>query len=345
VAAFVSKRDCELACDEAVLQQLGESERLNYGKTLVDMVATNPTAANLLETATAMHETKKALKERVNHIVKKKKHLLISALCLILVLSIVTGCSFAGKKDSTPTTDPSDSAGTTEPGGTTEPLQGPSPENPSKGLYYRVNLDGKTCTVISSGTCVDKEFYVPSVIDGYTVTAIGDGAFEFFEWAEYIYLPDTVTAIGERAFYACGKVTEIRLPSGLQSVGGDAFRECGNLKALELPQNVEVIGDFTVRGCNKLEKLTIPETVTYLQESTVTSDLLTSIVIPSSVTRMDKDAFAYCDVLTTVIYQGTVAQWQAVEKHVQWCLHSNFFVIQCADGYVHAVTGEIVDTP
>ncbi len=121
IAAFTSKRDCELACDEAVLQQLGESERLTYGKTLVDMVASNPTPANLLETATAMHETKKALKERVNHIVKKKKHLLISALCLILVLSIVAGCSFTGKKDSTPTTDPSEPVGTTEPIGTTVP--------------------------------------------------------------------------------------------------------------------------------------------------------------------------------------------------------------------------------
>ena len=114
VAAYLSKRDCELACDEAALKILGEEERLAYGRTLVDMVASNPAPGQLLETATAMHETKKQLKERVNRIVKKPKLFLTAAIALLLVLSIVTGCAFtgpvtrsAGTPDSTtPTTVP-----------------------------------------------------------------------------------------------------------------------------------------------------------------------------------------------------------------------------------------------
>ena len=116
VAAYLSKRDCELACDEAALKILGEEERLAYGRTLVDMVASNPAPGQLLETATAMHETKKQLKERVNRIVKKPKLFLTAAIALLLVLSIVTGCAFtgpvsrsAGTPDSTtPTTVPTD---------------------------------------------------------------------------------------------------------------------------------------------------------------------------------------------------------------------------------------------
>lgn len=96
VAAYLSKRDCELACDEAALKILGEEERLAYGRTLVDMVASNPAPGQLLETATAMHETKKQLKERVNRIVKKPKLFLTAAIALLLVLSIVTGCAFTG---------------------------------------------------------------------------------------------------------------------------------------------------------------------------------------------------------------------------------------------------------
>lgn len=96
VAAVLSKRDCELACDEAVMHTLGDSERLAYGKTLVDMVAVNPAPGQLLETATAMHETQKQLKERVNCIAKKPKEFLVAAIALLLVLTFVTGCAFSG---------------------------------------------------------------------------------------------------------------------------------------------------------------------------------------------------------------------------------------------------------
>lgn len=96
VAAGLSKRDCELACDESVIKKLGEDERLAYGKTLVDMVANAFSPRHFLETATAMHETKEQLKERVNCIVKKPKVILAAAICLTLVVAVITGCAFAG---------------------------------------------------------------------------------------------------------------------------------------------------------------------------------------------------------------------------------------------------------
>ena len=120
-AAYLSKRDCELACDEAALKTLGEEERLAYGKTLVDMVASHPAPGQLLETATAMHETKKQLKERVNRIVKKPKVFLTAAIALLLVLTIVTGCAFSGAAIRS-ATGPSD---TTQPT-TTPPTTAPS---------------------------------------------------------------------------------------------------------------------------------------------------------------------------------------------------------------------------
>lgn len=96
VAAGMSKRDCELACDEAVLKELGDEERIAYGKTLVDMVAQSILPSRFLETATAMHETKEQLKERVNCIVKKPKVFVTAMVCLILVAVVITGCAFTG---------------------------------------------------------------------------------------------------------------------------------------------------------------------------------------------------------------------------------------------------------
>ena len=96
VAASLSRRDCELACDETALKTLGDDQRIAYGKTLLDMVSSVPAPGQLLETATAMHETKKQLKERMRCIVKKPKAFLTAAIVLLLVLTIVTGCTFSG---------------------------------------------------------------------------------------------------------------------------------------------------------------------------------------------------------------------------------------------------------
>lgn len=122
VAASLSRRDCELACDEAVLKQLGETERLAYGKTLLDMVSSVPAPGQLLETATAMHETKKQLKERMKCIVKKQKVFLTAAIILLMVLAVITGCTFSGAFDG-PTENPQSTTPSTTP--TTTVTTGP----------------------------------------------------------------------------------------------------------------------------------------------------------------------------------------------------------------------------
>lgn len=96
VAAVLSKRDCELACDEGALKELGDGERIAYGKTLLEMVSHRNAAIHVLEMATAMNETKKQLKERVRFIASKPKHLLIAAICVVLVVALTAGCAFAG---------------------------------------------------------------------------------------------------------------------------------------------------------------------------------------------------------------------------------------------------------
>ena len=102
IAALLSKRDCELACDEGALKILGDDARIGYGKTLLDTVTQSRSPAHILETATAMNETKKQLKERVENIMKKPKNLLIATISLLLIVSIVAGCTFTGSEPTTP---------------------------------------------------------------------------------------------------------------------------------------------------------------------------------------------------------------------------------------------------
>lgn len=104
IAAAQSRRDCELACDESALRKLGDSQRIAYGKTLLDIVAHSMSPVHLLETATAMNETKKQLTERVNFIVKQPRNLIVAAISLLLIAALTAGCAFMG---STPATTPS----------------------------------------------------------------------------------------------------------------------------------------------------------------------------------------------------------------------------------------------
>ena len=98
LAANLSLRDCELACDEGAIKRLGEEERLRYCKTLLDMIAHAGKSRNLLQTATTMASSKKQVKERMGMIVKKPKKLLRAVICLLLVLIVTVGCTFTGGK-------------------------------------------------------------------------------------------------------------------------------------------------------------------------------------------------------------------------------------------------------
>lgn len=124
VAAIVSKRDCELACDEAALKQLGEHQRIAYGKTLLAMVTHN--CVRVFQTTTAMSESAKQLKQRISYIVRKPKNLLIGAVCLILVATLTTTVVFTGcasqevPSPKPPVTDVTTTPPTTAP--TTEPI-------------------------------------------------------------------------------------------------------------------------------------------------------------------------------------------------------------------------------
>ena len=148
VAAILSKRDCELACDEGALKRLGEDQRIAYGKTLLDTVARTPSPHHLLETATSMNETKKQLKERVNFIVRKPKFYLILTVCVLLIAAVATACTFTGatKPTVTPTdptetlTNPTEATQVTTTPPTTIPATTP-PEPPVFDDYWLEQID------------------------------------------------------------------------------------------------------------------------------------------------------------------------------------------------------------
>ena len=122
LAAILSKRDCELACDEAALKELGEDQRIAYGRTL--LATLTHTSVRIFHTTTAMSESGKQLKERVNFIVKRQKKLFIAAVCLVLTAALTTALVFTGCKAQDDPVPPSGAQEQTNPTGesaTTQP--------------------------------------------------------------------------------------------------------------------------------------------------------------------------------------------------------------------------------
>lgn len=106
IAAILSKQDAELACDEAVLKELGDEQRTNYGKTLIEMSCVKQDPSGLLITATTMITTKRSLKERITMIAKKPKTAILTLIVVLLVAAAAVGCTFTGAENPLESTSP-----------------------------------------------------------------------------------------------------------------------------------------------------------------------------------------------------------------------------------------------
>ena len=94
LAAALSRRDAELACDESTLLRIGEGERAAYGRTLIGLTCTGK--GGLLRTATTMTGSKKSIRERIVLIAKKPKMRLYTLIAVLLIAAIAVGCTYTG---------------------------------------------------------------------------------------------------------------------------------------------------------------------------------------------------------------------------------------------------------
>lgn len=85
---------------------------------------------------------------------------------------------------------------------------------------------GSEATIVDYHTSVAGTITIPSTISGYTVTKIGDSAFE-----------------------NCSDVVVIELPEGVKTIGNYAFRYCSSLKKVVIPETVTSIASNAFNGC------------------------------------------------------------------------------------------------
>lgn len=101
-AAVLSREDSELACDEAVMREIGEEDRLAYGHTLVDMIAVRRPSAGLMCATTTMISRKSGIKERLDMIVSAPKAAVSAMIAVPVLVAVFVGCTFTGARATAP---------------------------------------------------------------------------------------------------------------------------------------------------------------------------------------------------------------------------------------------------
>ncbi len=99
LAAKLSKQDGELSCDARVIASLAGDERISYGETLISLSCTR---RQLLCAVTALSSKGKVLKERIEYVAKRPGTLMRSMALVLLIMLIITGCTFTGAKNAEP---------------------------------------------------------------------------------------------------------------------------------------------------------------------------------------------------------------------------------------------------
>lgn len=59
---------------------------------------------------------------------------------------------------------------------------------------------------------------------------------------------------------------------------------------------------------------------------------LTNVTIPNSFHNFGWQAFNNCTNLTNIYYDGTIEQWNAILKGIDWDANTGNYTIQCTDG-------------
>lgn len=169
------------------------------------------------------------------------------------------------------------------------------------------------------------------------VNNLGPSAFQNCTTLTNVTIPNTVTNWGTDVFTACSQLTNVTFTAGLPVIGEAGFYRCYALTNVSIPASVTNIGAGAFGACTDLVSITVdPANTSYSSMNGVLFDKaqntliqfpcgfvgnytvsngvstigfeacwyspkVTGVTLPTSVTNIAMDAFAFCAGLTNVV--------------------------------------------
>lgn len=188
-----------------------------------------------------------------------------------------------------------------------------------------------------------------SVVIPNGVKTIGKHAFENCMALSEIEIPDSVTEIGVCAFNNSG-VSAVKIGKGLNAIP-NSFLSKGKLKKLTVPSNIKTIGDYAFANNagtsideRYLKEVVLEEGVETIGQGAFYNSGLVSVTIPKSVKSIGNSAFGSNWEFSTVHYNGTKIEWEALKKNIDNTDEGNTELLNatiiCTDGTIQGTTSD-----
>lgn len=174
----------------------------------------------------------------------------------------------------------------------------------------------KTVT-ITKYTGTESTVILPSTINSWPVTKIGEDAFQDNTTITSVTIPASVTEIGSNAFAGCTNLTSVHYEGDWSNLtiqsGNPAVQDAANAPLFDFefipPDNTAVVvirykgtaADVTIPSRYKGKPVTMIDHAAFHNNSAVTS-----VTIPDSVTAIPDDAFGFCSQLTNISIPNSV---------------------------------------
>lgn len=161
---------------------------------------------------------------------------------------------------------------------------------------------------------------------------IGAYAFSMATSMTSVTLAGDGLIVEDNAFGLC-QLTDLTLGGGVASVDGAAFAECLSLQNLHITDDVTELDPSAFRwvGGREYIRMTFGENsrLTSIGDEFFTGYILYDTTLPRSLTYLGYHAIGGGMDLR---YAGTVAEWEAIEKHAEWFTAP--LTVSCTDGDV-----------
>ena len=134
---------------------------------------------------------------------------------------------------------------------------------------------------------------------------IGPGAFNSCSALTELTVPDSVVGIGDEAFWYCSALTKLSLGKGVRDIGEELFFYCDKLSGVIVDSGNEVYSSY--------DGVLYDKTITRLIQAPIG---ITGIyTVPDSVSRIEANAFFFCDQLSGIVFGKSVREIGADAFH------------------------------